>query len=248
MECFYIFLFFLFWILFSIGMINYIRLIPQDKNQDMIHKKTVIFYFIIIIILFTLTKKTLEPRQLFATSTSQQTTLSEHQHNTEIKKALPQITESRNDFIVKIRSKPQEVDWSGEELLSKILHLLDNPQTDLDQLFNGKIVCFKSEKFYAGSYCLQDNLYCDLLWISISNDHVSLGIEFSGTNQDVKNIENVLESKINSFILKESSQDHYKKAYYDKIYNHMPYDIELNHDMHNKQSTLQINIHPHPVS
>lgn len=250
----YLFMLFSFFscVLFIIGMIKPSWVICWGKSNYKTRKKIAITYFTAIIIFFVLASRTLDLNKLAIINNSQQTEILNSHHYeyseyTGLKKASPKTSESRQDFTTKIMSNLQKVDWT---LFSKIIQLLGNQKADIVQLFNGKIVRLESDQFYAGSYYLQDKLQCDLIWISIPGDYLSLGIQFSGSNQNVKNMENIIESKFEKkFLIREDYQDnHYKKGLYDKVYNHRKYDVEYIHDTHNDQSTLIINIHPHAIS
>lgn len=152
--------------------------------------------------------------------------------------------ESRNDFTTKIVAKPQKVDWTGAVLFATVMQYLETPQTNIQQLFDGKINRLNQEEFYAGSYYLEDSLYCELIWIS-NKDHLSLGFKMSGITPNVKALENVIEARLNKPSKEIYQKNDYMKGWYDKTYNNMNYDIEYYHHSDNERSTLIMNIHPY---
>lgn len=241
---FYVFLYFLLCAVLVIGMIKPIWVIYWGKNEYKNRKKVVITYLIPIMFFSVLSERTLDQNEQVVPTNSEQTTISESQQHNEVGKSLSKTYESRNDFIVRIKSNPEKVDWTGDVVFSKVMQWLNNPQINIVQLFDGKITLLSGEEFYAGSYYLQGNLYCDQIWIS-NNDHLSSEIVLSGSNQDIKNIENIIESKLKKPSKEDYEDNHYKKGWYDKTYNNMKYEIEYSHDIQEDQSAVLI-IHIHP--
>lgn len=215
---------------------------PWNKKQYKTCKKYGLF-FILWIVFLAGAWIAVDQNQPFAMHNHQQTKISEADHN-EVERSSARINESRNEFTVRVASNPQKIDWTGELVFLKVVQFLENPQTNIVQLFDEKINRLESEEYYAGAYYLQDHLYCELIWIS-NNEQLSLGFKLLGLTQDIKKLENIIEIKLQRPSTEIYQEKYYKKGWYDKVYNNMKYDMEYRHETQGDQSTLIMNIHPH---
>lgn len=184
----------------------------------------------------------------FAENSKAEKEVSEHQEKRfeeKLDASAASTRESRNAFTMRIVSNPQAIDWTGDFLFSKILQFLENPQMNVLQLFDERISQLEGEAYYAGSYHLKENVFCELLWIS-NNEQLSLGFKLSGPTQSIKHLERSIENRLQKPSTEEQQDKHSKKGWYDKVYNKMKYDIEYSHDeLQAGQSTFIMNIHPH---
>jgi hypothetical protein len=215
-----------------------------SEEENIIQRTWIIICFIVIISLLGLAGIALKQYYPVETTTDQQPIIVKSQVTSERRDQSANANESRSDFTAKVIANPQKIDWTGAVLFDKVMRYMDEPQTNIQQLFDEKINYLNLEEYYAGSYYLQDGLYCELIWIS-NKDHLSLGFKISGLTPNVKTLENVIEAKLNKPSKEIYQENYYMKGWYNKIYNNMNYDIEYSHYTDNDQSTLMMNVHPY---
>lgn len=207
------------------------------------HKNRYIVYLVAGVFFFTLIGIIVKQNQPTMPDNGAKTAIIKDQPD-KLDKSAQKTGESRNEFTIRMVANPQKIDWTGETLFFKVIQFLENPQTNIVQLFDGKIKQLEAEEYYAGAYYLQDHLYCELLWIS-NNNQLSLGFKISGATQELKKLESMIESTLRKPSVETNQENYHKKGWYNKVYNNMKYDIEYTCDTQGTKSTLTMNIHPH---
>lgn len=167
----------------------------------------------------------------------------ENRQNIETNNGAQQITDNRNDFSKKITGNPKMVSWNSADLFLRVIKLLEDPTVDMGALFDDTLHQFESEEYYAGAYLLQDHVTCNLLWIS-ANKQFSLGMEFEGSSQGIKNLEHKIEDILGQPTSDERETDTFSQYWLNKKYRNMDYYIETAYDDSEEKTVLRIMIHP----